>query len=167
MERVLLAVDGMKASRRALCFAVDLCKSLKVNLSVLQVIDYRRYREYLRKLQDGSARVRRLFEGSMMAATFAEAGEHEVARQLITLARKNADELLSEFDGTGVKFSLEVKSGQPVREVVSYVNQHRNVVVTIYDVNDEDNGQTNRALVKQVFKTITERISGPLVVMHA
>ena len=167
MERVLLAGDGMKPSRKALRFAVDLCKALKVSLSVVQVIDYSQYGKYLKKLWNRSVRVRCLFEGSMMAATFAEAGEHDTGSELMALARKNATDLLREFEGSGIQYSLDVKFGEPSREIVSYVSQHREVVVAIYDASAEDNGGPDRSFAKQIFKRIKERVSVPLVVMHA
>ena len=167
MERVLLAGDGMKPSRKALRFAVDLCKALKVSLSVLQVIDYSQYGKYLKKLRNSSVRVRCLFEGSMMAATFAEAGEHDTGSELMALARKNATDLLREFEGSGIQYSLDVKFGEPSREIVSYVSQHREVAVAIYDASAEDNGEPDRSFAKQTFKRIKERVSVPLVVMHA
>ncbi|MBW1978622.1 MAG: universal stress protein [Deltaproteobacteria bacterium] len=167
MERVLLAGDGMKPSRKALRFAVDLCKALKVSLSVVQVIDYSQYGKYLKKLRNSSVRVRCLFEGSMMAATFAEAGEHDTGSELMALARKNATDLLREFEGSGIQYSLDVKFGEPSREIVSYVSQHREVVVAIYDASAEDNGEPDRSFAKQTFKRIKERVSVPLVVMHA
>ncbi|MBW1935471.1 MAG: hypothetical protein DRH11_09025 [Deltaproteobacteria bacterium] len=167
MERVLLAGDGMKPSRKALRFAVDLCKALKVSLSVVQVIDYSQYGKYLKKLRNSSVRVRCLFEGSMMAATFAEAGEHDTGSELMALARKNATDLLREFEGSGIQYSLDVKFGEPSREIVSYVSQHREVAVAIYDASAEDNGEPDRSFAKQTFKRIKERVSVPLVVMHA
>ncbi|MBW2045999.1 MAG: hypothetical protein JRI96_14150 [Deltaproteobacteria bacterium] len=174
---ILLAGDGMKPSRKALRFAVDLCKALKVSLSVVQVIDYSQYGKYLKKLRNSSVRVRCLFEGSMMAATFAEAGEHDTGSELMALARKNSElmalarknatDLLREFEGSGIQYSLDVKFGEPSREIVSYVSQHREVVVAIYDASAEDNGEPDRSFAKQTFKRIKERVSVPLVVMHA
>jgi hypothetical protein len=167
MERILLAVDGIKPSQRVCRFTLELCKSLRAGLSVLQVIDSRRYREYIEKLKKESHRVRRFVEGSMTAAAFAEAGELEIARKIMAQAKENADELLGEFKRAGVQCNLTVKSGQAGKEIVDYVNEHRDVVVTIYDASDEENLEASSAFAKEVPRKIRNEVSVPLVVMQA
>ena len=39
MEKVLLAIDGIYPNRKILEYAVDLCKRIKAELNILQVIE--------------------------------------------------------------------------------------------------------------------------------
>ena len=81
---------------------------------------------------------RKFVEGSMMAATFAEAGEHETAVDILTKASKQIKHLSQESAKAGVHCHFTIKSGNPEKEVIDYVNDHRNVVLTIYDVSDHN-----------------------------
>jgi nucleotide-binding universal stress UspA family protein len=167
MERILLAVDGIKPSQRVCRFALELCTSLRAGLSILQVLDSHRYRECLEKLKNESQRVRRFVEGSMTAATFAEAGELGIAKKIMAQAKENADELLGEFKKAGVQCNLTVTSGQAGKEIVDYVNEHRDVVLTIYDASDEENLEPRSAFAKEVPRKIRNEVSVPLVVMQS
>ncbi|MDH3567158.1 MAG: universal stress protein, partial [Desulfobacteraceae bacterium] len=79
MEKVLLAIDGMTPDRKAFRYAVALCKRIRAELSIFQIIRPQYYREYKKKILKKGLFARTFVEGSMVAATFAEAGEHETA----------------------------------------------------------------------------------------
>jgi hypothetical protein len=60
-----------------------------------------------------------------------------------------------------------MKSGNPEKEIVSYVNDHRNVVLTIYDVSDQGADQNaNISEKKNALAKITKGLSVPLVTVH-
>jgi len=133
MKKVLLAIDGLTPDQKAFQYAVGLCRRIRVELNIFQVIRpavFKKYREGLRK--KGSM-VRRFFEEAMVAATYAEADEHATARDMLARASQESRRLLQASEKSGVPCHFSVRSGTPDREIVDYVKSHRDVVMTIYD----------------------------------
>ena len=160
MEKILLAIEGITPNKKAVRFAVELCKRVKAELNILQIINSLNLGERVN-------RVRRYVEGSMIAATFAEAGEHEMAKDLREQALKNINQLLPESEKEAVHCHLSVRSGIPDREIVNYVNDHRDIVLTIYNTPKEEMGNANsETKTTDVPRRIRQRISTPLVVVR-
>lgn len=167
MKKVLLAIDGMTPNRKAFRYAVALCKRIRAELSIFQIIRPQYYREYNKKIRKKALLARKFVEGSMVAATFAEAGEHETALDIMAEASKEIRRLLQESEKAGVHCHFSIKSGNPEKEIVNYVNDHRNVVLTIYDVSDQDvNEAANNSKKKNTLAKITKGLSVPLVTVH-
>jgi nucleotide-binding universal stress UspA family protein len=141
MQKVLLAVDGIKPTDKAFRYAVELCQRLRAELRILQVIRPNHYGQYLKRIQRSVRFAKRYAEDSMVAITFAEAGEHETAREIMAQARKNMSKLMPESEQAGIPCHLTMTSGRPGREIVRYVNKHRDVVLTIYDTAREENSE--------------------------
>jgi predicted small metal-binding protein len=103
----------------------------------------------------------------MVAATFAETGEHETALDIMAEVSMEIRHLLQESEKAGVHCHFSIKSGNPEKEIVNYVNDHRNVVLTIYDVSDQDvNEAANNYKKKNTLAKITKGLSVPLVTVH-
>jgi len=167
MKKVLLAIDGMTPDRKAFRYAVALCERIRAELSIFQIIRPQYYREYKKKIRKKGLLARKFVEGSMVAATFAEAGEHETALDIMAEASKEIKHLLSESERSGVHCHFSIKSGNPEKEIVDYVNDHRDVVLTIYDVSDQDVNRTaNNSKKKNELAKITKGLSVPLVTVH-
>jgi len=167
MEKVLLAIDGVKPTRKVFHQAVQLCQRLKMELNVLQIIRTGRYNAYLKKVHRRVEVVKKYLEGSMMAVTFAEAGEHVTAGRLMVEARKNLNELLPESENAGVPFHLTLKYGIPDEEVIHYVQKNRDVVLTIYDEGqDADPGGAGKPRRHVVPRQIRQNLATPLVVVR-
>ncbi len=96
---------------------------------------------YLKKLQKGARQARSVFEDAMVAVTFAEAGQHDMVEQLQMQACDNLDRLIPEPERDGIDYHLTLKSGNPDEEIVRYVCDHRDVVLTIYDASGEQDAQ--------------------------
>jgi nucleotide-binding universal stress UspA family protein len=139
MQKVLLAVDGIKPTDKAFRYAVELCQRLHAELRILQVIRPNHYREYLKRIQRSVRFAKRYAEDSMVAVAFAEAGEHETAKEIMAEAKKNMNKLMPESEQAGVPCHLTMKSGRPGKEIIRYVKKHRNVVLAIYDTATEEN----------------------------
>jgi nucleotide-binding universal stress UspA family protein len=167
MEKVLLAIDGAKPTRKAFHQAVQLCQRLRTELNVLQIIRTGRCKGYLKKVHHRMEGVKKYLEGSMMAVTFAEAGEHETADQLMVEARKNLNELLPESERAGVPFHLTLKCGIPDDEIIHYVQKNRDVVLTIYDEGRDAGsiraGKPRRPVIPRQIK---QNLATPLVVVR-
>ena len=102
MQKVLLAIDGISPDHKIFDYAVQLCKRIKAELSVFQVINPRKYNEYLKTIRKSAGFARKYFENTMVAATFAEAGEHETAKEIMSAALENINRLLPESEKAGV-----------------------------------------------------------------
>ena len=167
MQKVLLAIDGINPDRKVFEYAVQLCQRIKADLSIFQVINPRRYKEYLKTIRKRADNARKYIEGAMVAATFAEAGEHETAREIMSKALENINRLLPESEKAGVQCHFAVKTGNPAKEIINYVNGHRDVVLTIYDSSLEDRKGT-RGVKKQqgVPRKIKQQLAVPLVIVQ-
>jgi nucleotide-binding universal stress UspA family protein len=167
MQKVLLAIDGIHPDHKVFDYAVQLCKRIKAELSVFQVVNPRKYSEYLTSIRKKAGFARKYFEGAMVAATFAEAGEHETAKEIMSTALENINRLLPESEKAGVPFQFAVKTGNPDKEIVNYVNAHRDIVLTIYDSSLEDRKGTQGKKKQQgVPRKIKQKLAVPLVVVQ-
>jgi len=164
MEKVLLAIDGMTPDRKVFRYAVALCKRIRAELSIFQIIRPQYFQEYKKGIRKKGLLVRKFFEGSMVAATFAEAGEPETALDIMGEATKEIRRLLQESEDAGVQCHFSIQSGNPEKEIVNYVNDHRNIVLTIYDTTDQGANQNdNISETEHVFAKIKKNLSVPLV----
>ena len=167
MQKVLLAIDGIHPDRKVFDYAVQLCKRIKAELSVFQVVNPRNYSEYLKTIRKRAGFARKYIEGAMVAATFAEAGEHETAREIMAAALENINRLLPESEKAGVPCHFAVKTGNPTKEIINYVNVHRDVVLTIYDASSEGRKGTQGVKRQQgVSEKIKQKLAVPLVVVQ-
>ena len=166
MQKVLLVIDGITPDQKAVHYAVELCKSIKADLQVLQIINPLTYGRYLKNMGDRINQARRLVETSMVAATFAEAGEHVIARAIKEQTLKKFDQLVPEPERSSVHCHLSLKSGASDSEIVNYVNDHRDIVLTIYDAPKEETKDTIiEPKTRGTPKRISQRLSTPLVVV--
>jgi nucleotide-binding universal stress UspA family protein len=160
MKKILLAIDGITPNKKTVHYAVELCKRIKAELNILQIINSLNLGERVN-------RVRRYMEDSMIAATFAEAGEHEMAKDLREQALKNINRLIPESEKEAVHCHLSVRSGNPDKEIVNYVNDHRDIVLTIYNTPKEEMADAdNEKNRRDVPRLIRQRLSTPLVVVR-
>ncbi|MBW1895231.1 MAG: universal stress protein [Deltaproteobacteria bacterium] len=171
MEKVLLAIDGIAPDKKVLDYAVELCKRIKAELNILQLIDRRIYNNYLKKMQKGLSSAKKYFEDSMAAVAFAEAGEHETAIKLMPEALSNIKSMLPENQKEKIDYHLKMTGGNSGQEIIDYVEKNRDVVMAIYDpatdfqnkedLHVEDTEKRNNAISKK----IQRKLSVPLVVI--
>lgn len=166
MEKVLLAIDGTTPDRKAFKYAVDLCMRIKADLKVLQVVSPQGSGGYIAKIKTTAHNAKRFMESSMLAATFAEAGEHETARSLLDLAAENTNLLLPESAKAGVACDLLVRSGDTTEEIVNFVRQNSDIVIAVYDAPRGDDPQST-ARFKSDLKSIAKGVSIPVVMVLA
>lgn len=166
MQKILLAIDGITPDKKALYYAVELCKRIKAELSVLEVISPRNYFKYIKNWGERVNQAKRYVEDSMTAVTFAEAGDHEMAKALQEEAQKNFSRLLPESERDAVHCRLSMKSGNPDKEIVRYVNDHRDIVLTIYDTPEEETSETvSERKTRSVPRRIRQELLTPIVVV--
>ena len=167
MKKVLLTIDGITPDQKAFSYAVSLCKRMKAELNIFQIISPRHYRSYMKKVRTKAPLARKFMEGSMVAATFAEAGEHETALDMMAEASNEIKQMMSESEKSGVHCHFSMKSGNSKKEIVDYVNDHRDVVLTIYDASDQDALQNaDISEKKNTLEKIKRDLCVPLVMVH-
>jgi predicted SpoU family rRNA methylase len=102
-----------------------------------------------------------------MASAFAEAGDHLTAEALMTEALQNLKQLLPESEKEGVRYHLTMKAGSLKHEIISYLREHRDVVLTIYDAHQRKGADTDFARKSgSVTREIQQALSTPLVVIR-
>jgi nucleotide-binding universal stress UspA family protein len=99
MQKILLAIDGITPDKKALYYAVELCKRIKAELSVLEVISPRNSFRYFRNWGERVNKARKYVEDSMVAVTFAQAGEHELAKAIQEEAEEKFSRLFQSRNG--------------------------------------------------------------------
>jgi nucleotide-binding universal stress UspA family protein len=169
MEKVLLAIDGTVPDKKAFRYAVQLCRRIEAELRVLQIVDSKKYGKYFEKARKKADPARKYIEGSLAAAAFAEAGEHETAENMMSEALKNLTQLLPESEKAGIPYSLTMKMGNPKNEILNYLDEHRDVVLAIYGTPQEKQDETgfvkkNRLGIREVKQLLTIPL---VVVRHA
>jgi len=166
MEKVLLAIDGITPDKQAFDHAVALCLRIKAELKILQVIRPQKITSCLKKMKNTAHQAKRFFEDSMMAATFAEAGEFETADILMSEALKNINKLLPESKKAGVPCHLTMKSGEPMEAIVQYVRENRDVVVAVYDRADGGDLKTEGRPKNNPLQTSLRALPIPVVMLR-
>ncbi|MBW1694569.1 MAG: universal stress protein [Deltaproteobacteria bacterium] len=168
MKKVLLAIDGITPDQKVFQYAIQFCKRIKAELNVFQIINPRNLSEYLKKVKKGAKSAGGYFSSTMVAATFAEAGEHETAQEIMSAAKENYNRLLSETDKEGVTCHYSMKSGAPDKEIINYVNAHRDIVVAIYDEARHENDKPKIIRKKKTTPgRIRHKLAIPLVVINS
>jgi len=166
VEKVLLAIDGITPNQKIFSYAVQLCQQIRAGLNVLQIV-----RPRIKKVQKRADYARKYIEGFLLAATFAEAGEHETAnemmvKEMMAEALNNISQLLPESEKAGIPYHLTMRAGNPRKEIINYIKEHRDVVLTIYDPNG--GGHDARGVVKKkntVPMEIKRALSIPVVII--
>jgi hypothetical protein len=168
MKKVLLAIDGITPDRKVFHYAIQFCQRIKAELNVLQIINPRKYGEYIKKMRKSAGHARSYFASAMVAATFAEAGEHETAREIMSTALENYNRLLPESEKEGVQCHYSVKSGTPDKEIIGHINAHRNVVVAIYDAGGNEPDKPKITVRKKTTPgRLRHKLAVPLVVINS
>jgi len=138
MKKVLMGIIGSQPHETTLRYCLGLAQRIKAKVEVLQVLRPAAESPVARigrQLRRGVQR----FESTMVSASFAEAGEHETARQLEEMLAKAARDLR---DTEGLEavppFSVQVKTGDPEVEIPRFVVNDRDIVLAICDGPDAD-----------------------------
>lgn len=165
MKKILLAIEGAAPDRSTFNYAVALCKRMRAGLEILQILSPRTYRSYLEKVKRSARHAKNTFEDAMVAVTFAEAGQHDFVEQMREQACANLDRLIPEPERDGLEYHLTLKPGNPDDEIVRYVCDHRDVVLTIYDASGvvKDGQKCLPKKKRNKIPAIAQKLPTPLV----
>ena len=175
MQKILLAIDGMFPNKQMVDYAVDLCRRIRAELSILHIIDTAGCGDHLKKFQQQVQQARDRFENSMMAATFAETGDQDTAKALMDRASTNFSRLISKEERETVDYRVTIKAGGTDRTIVNHVRRNRDIVLAIYDgsgrseTEEEARGGTETCCSQsqQIADRLQKQLSVPLVVRRA
>lgn len=168
MKKVLLATEGLSPSARALKYGIQFCRWIKAELHVLQVFTSEGSARHFRKLKEGAKGARRYVEDSMLAVTFAEAGEHETAKDLMTQTGEAQGHCPAPEGQASVPCRVTVRYGRPDQEIIEYVRNDPGVVLTICDIPEAEVRQ-DRPLGSEdnPFERLEKELPVPLVVFRS
>jgi hypothetical protein len=75
--------------------------------------------------------------------------------------------LIPKSEKDGIDYHLTLKSGNADEEIVRYVSDHRDVVLTIYDASGAQDKQERASVIKRnAVRQIGQKLSTPLVIMR-
>ena len=129
MKTILLAIGGENIQNDSVQFSLELAGRLKAKLDVLQILGPWA-RLGWRRMKHGLTAGRRIFEGGMTAAAFAEAGEPALAKHIYDML---SDGMKEKQTNDRVECQVHVLAGHAEREIIQYLEKHREVVLAIYD----------------------------------
>ena len=134
MRKILLTINGSTPREEVARYALGLAQRLKAKLRILQVVapsgekKESKVRQMIRK---GT----RLFEETMVTATFAEVGEHQLAEGVQKMLAEAA-RTLDQSEGPGavpVDYDVTFKVGNLEEEVIRFAKDNRDAVLAVYD----------------------------------
>lgn len=164
MEKVLLAIEGLKPDQSTFRYTLELCERMRAGLDILQILSERTRAAYLKKVRRGARQARNRFEDAMVAVTFAEAGQHDVYRQMKKEACDNLERLIPEPQRGTIAYRLSLQTGNPDEQILRYLKDHRDVVLTIYDSAEFEDGPVGQPGKKGGrIPQIIKKLSTPLV----
>jgi hypothetical protein len=137
---------------------------MRAGLEILEILSPRACKNYLAKVKQGARRARNMFEDAMVAVTFAEAGQHDIVEQMKIQANDNLNRLIPQAERDDLEYHLTLKPGNPDDEIVRYVCDHRDVVLTIYDAAGlKDERECRRDKKRKRIPAIAKKLPTPLV----
>ena len=131
MKTIMLAVCGPRPHEEAVGYSLRLAQRMKARLEVLQIVAPPISSGWQRVIQ-ALKKSGRAFEEGMVAATFAEMGEHKEALEIMGIVSKAAESAENEaLDASKVEYRFLV--GKPEEEIPSFVANNHDVILGIID----------------------------------
>jgi hypothetical protein len=163
MKYVLYAVDKLRPSHNFFQHTVDLCAEITSCLCVLQLIHPHKFRYLLSAAKSKLEMAHQIFETSMSAATYAQAGSSELARQCLLEGGKRLNELRNVAQRKGVHVEAVQRIGHPAQEVLDFLNERPQVILAVLDVDDTLAEEERGAGSMKMLSTIPYRIGIPIL----
>jgi len=132
MKQILLAINGDIPTKTVFQYSVDLCNRIRAELNILQFI---KSGSLTRRLTDTHKKVGRLgkfLEDSFAGVAFAEAGSFSMADEMLSGVSDPLRELIKNSQ-TRVPFKVAFSHESLETELSSYIDQHQDIVLTIFD----------------------------------
>ena len=136
MKKILLGIIGAQPHEPTIRYCLGLAQRIKANVAVLQVLRSsaeNRWAPVRRCLRKGA----RVFESTMVSASFAEVGEHETARRLEEMLAKSTRELQATTgEAATPSCSVRFTTGDPEVEISRFIVNDPDIVLAVCDAPD-------------------------------
>ncbi|MCB2147831.1 MAG: hypothetical protein KQI81_15235 [Deltaproteobacteria bacterium] len=134
MKTLLFATDHLTPDRKALDYALVLCRRMRAGLEVLHILQGTnsvgnpgKHRHTPVHLAGND------YAGAVVTATVGEAGLHDPSEALKAAASDQFQRLLPDPPDTRIDYRCVV-TGEPTRTIIErYVRNHRHIVLTVFD----------------------------------
>jgi hypothetical protein len=133
MKKVLLAINGIAPRRSPFLYALQYCRVTLIGLSILQVIDPKRYLELFKHLKSKARLAHRNLEKRMAAAALAESGNHDLVRDFLQQGRGNIEHAIPGEYLEEVPLSFEQRIGDIHGVILSFLESRNDIALTVYD----------------------------------
>ncbi len=162
MKQVLLAINGDIPTNSVFQYAVSLCTRISADLKILQFIGGRKLTQCLSSTKKKVRSIGHFLEDSFAGIAFAEHGEFYMADEILSGVSEPLKEMLTLNDSC-VSFTVILSDGEPETDLSRYIEENRDIVLTIFDPSVDTPVQPglNLAIIDQ----IKQNLSVPLVVV--
>lgn len=133
MKKILLAINGLRPSCSPFLYAFQYCRIMRTGLSILQVIDPKRYLNLGNYLKYKTSRVHQYLEESMAAAALSESGNQDLPRDFLQQGRKYIEQAIPVEYEQEMTLSLEQRIGDARGEILTYLESRNDIALAVYD----------------------------------
>jgi hypothetical protein len=105
-----------------------------------------------------------MFETSMSAATFAQAGCSELARQCLLQGEQALKDLGQIADNQGVHAEFSQQIGPFAQELLHFLNQRPDMVMVVLDARNTLSDRGSKQKIQELLKIIPYKIGIPVII---
>jgi hypothetical protein len=102
----------------------------------------------------------------MSAATYAQAGSSELARQCLQEGEKGLDDLRRKAEKEGVYVDFSQRIGPPARELIDFLNGRPDMIMAVLDVKDTLSHQQSEQKTPKLLQIIPYQMGIPVILPH-
>ncbi len=164
MKQVLLAINGDIPTNSVFQYSVDFCKRISAELNILQFIQNRKITHCISSTKNRVGRLGKFLEAYFAGAAFAEQGVFYMADEFLSGVSDPLRDLIK-FNKIGVPFKVTLSNGDPETELSSYIDNHRKIVLMIFDPSKDMENQPKKYLA--TVEQIKKKLYVPLVVLKS
>ena len=164
MKQVLLAINGDIPTNSIFQYSVGLCKRMSAELNILQFIQNRKLTHCISSTKKRVGRLSKVLEDYFAGAAFAEQGVFYMADEFLSGVSDPLKELIK-FNKTGMQFKVTLSGGDPETELSNYIDNHQEIVLTIFDPSQGMRNQPKQYLA--TVEQIRKKLYIPLVVVKS
>ena len=162
MKQVLLAINGDIPTNSAFLYSVDLCKRISAELNILQFIKDRKLTQRLTTTKKRVGRLGRFLEDSFAGVAFAEEGAFYLADEFLSGVSDPLKQLIK-VNESGVSFKVALSHGNPETDLLNYIDNHQEIVLTVFDPSTNMRNHPRQYLA--IMEQIKKKLCVPLVVV--
>ena len=157
MKRILVASYGLNPDSKTVCYSLDLAKQLGLEVEFFEVVPEKNKKPSI-KIVGPLKLLKSLMEDAMVAVTYAEHQEHEMAREIVNQAMENLKPYLSKIQKADLKVDLVIRIGDFVKEVVKRVRERKEIILTVIAISKRHR--------EKVLEKLKQELDIPIIVIE-